>query len=109
MKTNDDDAGLGCFVAIVASLMIAPVAVWRGYVLSIMWAWFMVPAFGLPPLGVVAAIGVAMTVGMITHQYIKSNDDDNEIVRDIVNALLADVFGPLYILGAGWVVQGFMP
>lgn len=38
----------------------------RGFVLSVMWGWFMVPTFGLPPLGIASAFGVALMVGVLT-------------------------------------------
>ena len=37
-------------------LALTPVSViWNGYVLSILWGWFFVPALGLPPLSIPAS------------------------------------------------------
>ena len=36
----------------------------RGYILSIMWGWFVVSQFALRPLGVLEAIGLGFVVGL---------------------------------------------
>lgn len=40
-----------------------------GYVLTVLWAWFVVPTFALPQITLAAAIGLAIVVGYMTHQY----------------------------------------
>lgn len=56
---------LGFFVLLV----IAPIL--NGWALTKLWAWFIVPTFGVPQLHLAAAIGLAMTVAYLTHQNIK--------------------------------------
>lgn len=47
-------------VGVVALLILSSVL--NGWVLSILWGWFLVPTLKLPPLTVVQAIGIAMVI-----------------------------------------------
>lgn len=84
-------------------LLIAASAVWRGYVLSILWGWFMVPAFGLPALTVPLAIGLSLVVGFLTAHRLKK-DKDFEWGWAIGNM----IFAPAMVLLIGWIVTRFM-
>jgi len=88
---------------VVAVLAVCTVGIiWRGYVLSIVWAWFMVGTFGLPALSVAQAIGVALVGSALTHRYVPSTKGGSlEPIADMV-------FAPLLILAAAWVVRGFL-
>ncbi len=43
-------------------------SIWSGYVLTILWHWFVVPTFQLPELTIFPAIGIAMVVSYLTYQ-----------------------------------------
>jgi hypothetical protein len=57
---------LGGFVGIVALVVLSTLL--RGYALSVLWGWFMVPTLGLPHLSVAQAIGIAIVVSFLTYQ-----------------------------------------
>lgn len=76
-------------------------AILRGWALTVLWGWFVVPLFGLPALGVAQAIGFSVTVGLIVHQYVPSKDKDTW-------APLATTFlTPLLAVLIGWIVKGW--
>lgn len=54
----------GCVVLLLATPFSM---VWSGWVLSVLWGWFVVP-LGLPPLALWAACGVRLVTGSLTHQ-----------------------------------------
>lgn len=54
---------------IVSALLITVSALINGFVLSILWGWFIVPTLGLPPLSLIEALWVGLVVSMLTHQY----------------------------------------
>ncbi len=85
-------------------LIIAIAAVWSGLVLSILWGWFAVPTFGLPPLSIPAAIGVSMIASYLTYQYGLKAEDDKDATKALMNVALR----PLVALMVGWVVHQFM-
>lgn len=73
----------------------------QGFVLKVLWGWFFVP-LGAPAITIPLALGVALTVGMLTHQSTKGDDEDWP-------EKLAGAFaGPLIVLLFGWVIRGFM-
>lgn len=48
----------------LAALLLVPVYIVHGYVLHLLWGWFMVPALHVPQLDVGYAIGVSLTLSM---------------------------------------------
>lgn len=92
--------------ALVALLLVVG-TLWRGFVLHILWGWFMVPIFGLPALSVVAAIGVSLVVSFMTFQYVYAKDD-RETAAKIGSVFGITVLYPALVLGIGYVVKSFM-
>lgn len=78
--------------------------VWSGFVLSILWGWFAVPIFGLPPIGLAGAIGVATVVGLLTHQYVNTSSDQDK-TKAAWNAVGYMAIRPLFALITGFVVK----
>lgn len=94
---------LGFVVLLVVS------SIFNGYVLSVLWGWFIVPVFNLPVLTVVPAIGIAMVVSYLTYQYNKSDEDDNKISSEKIGKLIAmAILRPLLALFFGWIVHLFI-
>ena len=104
-------AVLGIIIGMAALIgaVIAVGAILNGFVLTILWGWFIVPTFHLSPLSIPAAIGIAMVTGYLTHQYApdveeKERSDGEKILR----ATLMIVLRPLAVLGIGYVVHLYM-
>jgi putative flippase GtrA len=83
-------------------------SMWSGYVLSILWGWFIAPTFGLPALSVVAAIGVAIVVSYLTNQIHPDGDKKKEWSKKFSEMIGYGIGRPLFALGFGWVVHLFM-
>lgn len=83
--------------------------IWRGYVLTVLWAWFIVPTFKLPTLATAPAIGLAAIVSYM--QPTCATPERNEKTSaEKLSGYLARMFGtPLAALGFGWIVHKFMP
>jgi hypothetical protein len=90
-------------VSVLFAIAMFVVAVgWGGYVLMILWGWFIVPTLAFAPLGWPEAIGVSLVVNYMTHQYRHSPKTENAKIT-------AYVFGkPLLFLAVGYVVKLFM-
>lgn len=78
----------------------------NGYALSVLWGWFVAPTFELPTLGIAQAIGIALVVTFLTHQY--TDEDDKEFSEKIGHAISASVLKPLIYLLIGWIAFQFM-
>ena len=96
----------GC-IGILALMVIEPI--WSGFVLAVLWRWFIVAAFNLPPLSLPAAIGVCLVVGYTAKADVAHlrNSDENSADR------LGKLFGlsllkPLVALVFGWIVSFWM-
>ena len=95
---------LGC--ALAALLMIIPSAIWHGWVLSIVWGWFIVPLFGLPSLSIAYAVGLVLVAGMFRGE--SKTDEDDDVVYRIAKSLGNAFLGPLLVLGLAWIVVQFL-
>lgn len=98
------------WAAIAALVLVVPATVWYGYVLSVLWAWFVVPAFEAPPLSIPYAIGIALLVGMFTRSLARSTDvkKHQSATTRFFKALGESFLGPLLTLGIGAIVRLFV-
>lgn len=75
---------------------------WFGYVLHILWAWFLVP-IGLPAVTMVSAIGISITIKMIVAGL--PNTKDNPDYQYLV---IYSFIYPLMSLALGWIAVQFV-
>lgn len=80
-------------------------SIWRGYVLSVLWGWFVVTTFGARPLGIAAAIGVSCVVSFLTFHYRPAPKDDREAGEKIGEACVLAFLGPAFSLLFGYIVK----
>lgn len=89
-------------------VLIALASIFNGYVLSILWGWFMVPTFGLPVLSVAPAIGVALIVSYLTYQSIDTQEKDEDSTTKLVKSSIMVFIRAALALFIGWIIQMFM-
>lgn len=96
---------------IIAAVFVIPIAIlgviWRGYVLSVMWMWFVVPAFAAPELNIPTAIGLSGLIGLAVMAKSPEPEGDSAMEK-IVAGISMIMLTPLTVLGIGWIVKGFM-
>jgi hypothetical protein len=92
--------------AIVAIPLVAVIfavsCIWSGWVLHVLWAWFVVPLFGLPALTVPYAIGLSLVSKMLRGR--GYSDKDESFWKSLMNAAI----GPAIVLLVGWIVLKFV-
>lgn len=103
-----DVFGLMTLLFLGVPVLLALSAMWKGYVISVLWGWFVVPAFGLPPLSVPLAIGVALIVTLMTHQNPARQGAGGGKKDDLAHAMWFAALLPLFGLGIGWVAKQFI-
>ncbi|MEX1061603.1 MAG: hypothetical protein WEC39_00590 [Patescibacteria group bacterium] len=81
-----------------------PISILRGWVLTKLWAWFIMPVFGLPSLGIAPAIGFALIVGFFS----SVDSEEDPTVEKFAELLLKGVITTFYFLVFGWLVSLFM-
>jgi phosphatidylglycerophosphate synthase len=97
----------GCIGYILASI---PLTVYRGWALSVLWGWFVVPLFGAPPLSIPYAIGLSLLVGFLTTHYDGSiaREKDREWWESMLGGVVYGIIGPSFALLVGWIVVQFL-
>jgi len=102
---------IGCIIALVA-LILTPISyVINGWVLSLLWRWFLVP-FDFPVLSIPQAIGISLVIGFLTHQvphkHCKDDRSKDDKLTDSIAENAAFLVFPLFALGVGWIVVQFI-
>ena len=99
-------AVLGALVALPMVMFISSIL--NGYVLSILWGWFIVPTLGAPTLSTVPAIGIALVVAYLTYQVSDCEKVKREFSEEVERFFGLVVLRPLLTLLFGWAVHLFM-
>ena len=107
---KEEKGALAFFAIAFLIAMIIPSVMWSGYVLSIMWGWFIVPTFGLPPLQIEVAIGISGIVSFIvpTSDCERKEIDDDGIGHTVLTGVLKAFGKPAIFLLFGWIVKSWM-
>lgn len=99
--------GRDALLVILIAIMAAPILwVWGGFVVSVLWGWYLVP-FGIEQIGIAHAIGLGIAVSLLATRAPRKSDRDDpwEILAEQVgNATLR----PAAALLGGWIVHFFM-
>lgn len=91
---------------ILAVILGVGATVWKGYVMTILWSWFLIPAFGFPILSIPVAIGITMVIALCVAVPSKKSETDPGKLAGMVVAY--GYLVPLFSLGIGWIVKQFM-
>jgi hypothetical protein len=83
-------------------------SIWSGYVLSVMWAWFVVPTFHLPQLSIAIAIGLSMVVRMLTYTPQEGEKKKSDTADTIISSFCWSFLYPLLVLGVSYCVHLFV-
>lgn len=78
----------------------------RGWTIMQLWAWFMVPAFDINPLGFWHALGLGLFISFLAFQMPISSPEDNK--EYMVRAAVTMTILPLICLVTGWLYHQFM-
>ncbi len=93
------------FLAFLA-LMILYVA-WTGAFVSVhLWAWFVVPTFGLAPLKMPTAFGLALLVGLWSHHHHTGHKDERSW-KEKAAEVIGQFISPWFVLLCGYVCHHF--
>ncbi len=91
-------------------LLILAATLLNGFTLAQLWAWFMVPTFGLPKLSIPAALGLAQVITFFTYRASddkKADEDDSAMVKFCAQfAHLAIKCGVFLLIG--WIITWFL-
>lgn len=108
MLKDDDSIGEAFIVAALAALMLVgvlvlmiPAYILHGWVVTILWAWFVVPIFHLPQISIPVAIGLEMLLIMLRPIQCKTDDK-------AWKAVVAAYVAPFVTLGVAYVAHSYI-
>lgn len=90
------------FTILLAFFLVVPVYVLNAWVITKLWGWYVVPAFGLQPLRMIYAFGLSVLAGMFRTGYY--GEDNRAPTLKIAAALSI----PVAALLLGWIGTFFM-
>jgi hypothetical protein len=95
---------LGTFAILMLLVIMVPVALYYAWAASILWGWFIVPTFGLPPLTVLQMWGIFLTLEMLRPRFEFEKKDNSEWAHRLFALTLA----PLLSLGIGYAIKNWL-
>jgi hypothetical protein len=87
-------------IAAVVALSVIGISALNGWVLTYLWAWFIVP-LGAHPITLPWAIGIIVTVSYFLPSPPVASKDKDEAAKALTNALVR----PLAALATGWFIH----
>lgn len=88
---------------------LVPLILLRAFVFLKLWAWFIVPVFGLPALGYASAIGLSLVAAMLqNHNVAKEKHKSDDPLEQVLNFISNSAAGSLLFLLFGWIVSWWM-
>jgi len=95
--------GLGFIVIILLSVT------YSGYVLSVLWEWFVVPVFNIQPISIALATGLALIVGYLTNHDSSNSEDTSSDFGEALSRFAGKAIAkPSMALLFGWMVTWFI-
>jgi hypothetical protein len=93
-------------IGFITSIIVIIIAstIWKGYVLTVLWKWFVVPAFGLPLINIPTAIGICSIMTFLTMRH-KTGQDERDLSERVSEALILSMISPAIFLFGGWIVK----
>jgi hypothetical protein len=91
---------------LILSAVLEPIL--NGITLSILWGWFVVPAFDVPALALVPAIGICFIVSFLGGYNAKTAELIEQGKLGLAKALVRSVVWSVFFLGSGLVLSWFM-
>ncbi|WP_216838401.1 hypothetical protein [Falsiroseomonas tokyonensis] len=80
----------------------SPLLILRAWMLTLMWGWYLVPAFGLEPLRLIYAFGILLILGFLRGRPPSQKDEK------FLAAALISLLASAAILGMAWIGTFFI-
>jgi hypothetical protein len=100
---------------IATFLLSLPFVLYQAWVFVILWKWFVIPVFSVPPLQFGYSYGLLLIVWFLvpssrtkTEYSNRNATDDREKPALITELVLVGLIGPTCSLAAGWVVKALL-
>lgn len=96
------DYWLGVMTPVILLIWIVPAVLLRAWVLTALWAWYVMPGFGVSPLHMSIAFGLSVLIALAIP---RSTGKDDKGAWQIITASFVN---PLMSLLMGWIGSFFV-
>ena len=90
-------------LGILILLLIVPLTLYRGWILLLLWGWFIIP-LGAPGITMAHALGISLIIGFITSHYDSRKKTQDEKIEEAIATFAMPTLG----LVMGWIFHAFM-
>lgn len=98
---------IGLIVVAVGAVLISSIV--SGFVISVLWGWFIAQTFHLLILTVPQAIGLTLVVRFIVRTQLDNDTEkDKPLSEKITDFIALSVGMPLMVLGIGYIIHLFV-
>lgn len=104
MSNKDDNIRIG--LSIFVAITIIPLTIFSGFVITKLWMWFVIPAFGLQPLSIPLALGLGTLVSYFAWR--QKDSEVGETTKDFIKAMMVIYIRPALFLLIGWIYSWFI-
>lgn len=91
------------FCLVIGSLPLFAVA--RAFVLTKLWAWFVVGAFNVPAITMTTAIGIAGIVAVLNPVHNYQKPETENVMAKFIGSTIGTIIGLSFVLAVGWFVS----
>lgn len=100
--------GAGIFVVAILFVLFALYGAWAAAFVGVkLWAWFVVPVFGLPLLTLPQAFGLSLLCHYWTWQHISIKCKDERPVAERIAEVAGLLIAPWFTLLLGWICKAY--
>lgn len=92
---------------ILGTILVIGSILFRGYLLSTFWEWFIIPIFDVETISILQAIGLSMVIGLFTYKRQKESTCTKED-EYWFTGILTVMFNYLIIWFMGWILTLFI-
>ena len=93
---------------VVALMLSGLVFVWRAFAVTVLWTWFIVPLFALPPLPVAGAVGIMVVAALLVPNRADKTDLKDLPMEKVVGMAVTAGNCAAVALLVGWVAKLFV-
>ena len=94
-------------VILVTILGVIASIILNALVFAKLWAWFVVPFFGVKALTIPMAMGLSLMIKYLTYTHVPEKEYESQL--DAVRVAFARIIGiPMFVLLIGWIISLFI-
>jgi hypothetical protein len=102
-KSVSLDFYAGLFSPLIFLGFFVPMVLLKAWVLTYLWQWYVMPVFGVPPLRLVFAFGLSLTINYLL-PHIDPPKEQEKTLAPMVKMILSPVLAILF----GWIGTWFI-